>query len=108
MVDFLIAVPLRHILQVSSSPLHNVSHAYASSARSGMAASLFLMLLLTGSYHQLDILTKQFLILTNQLKINVCHFKTKIIKNVFPTTSSEKYISGKQCPKLQEFVVWLG
>jgi hypothetical protein len=55
MVDFLIAVPLRHILQVSSSPLHNLSHAYASSARSGMAASLFLMLLLTGSYHQLDI-----------------------------------------------------
>ncbi len=29
-------------------------------------------------------------------------------KKFFPTTTSEKYIPGKQCPKLQEFVVWLG
>jgi hypothetical protein len=41
------------------------------------------------------------------LKIDVCHFKTKINKNFFPTTPSEKYIPGKQYPKLQEYAIRL-
>jgi hypothetical protein len=38
--------------------------------------------------------------LINQLKVDVSLFKTKINKNLFPTTLSEKYIPGKQCQKL--------
>jgi hypothetical protein len=41
------------------------------------------------------------------LKIIVCHFKTEIYKKFFPTTPSEKYIPGKQCPKLQEYAIRL-
>jgi hypothetical protein len=33
-------------------------------------------------------------------------FKKK--KKFFPITPSEKYISGKQCPKLQEYGIRLG
>jgi hypothetical protein len=29
-------------------------------------------------------------------------------KNFFPRTPSEKYIPGKQCPKLQEYAIRLG
>jgi hypothetical protein len=39
------------------------------------------------------------------LKINVCLFKTQIKKKFFPRTLSEKYIPGKQCPKLQEYAI---
>jgi hypothetical protein len=30
------------------------------------------------------------------------------LKNVFPRTPPEKYIPGKQCPKLQEYAIRLG
>jgi hypothetical protein len=42
------------------------------------------------------------------LKIDVSLFKTQIIKKLFPRTPSEKYIPGKQCPKLQECAIRLG
>jgi hypothetical protein len=43
-----------------------------------------------------------------RLKIDVCHFKNIFNKNFLPTTPSEKYIPGKQCPKLQEYAVLIG
>jgi hypothetical protein len=42
------------------------------------------------------------------LKIDVYLFKTQINKKFFPRTPSEKYIPGKQCPKLQECAIRLG
>jgi hypothetical protein len=42
------------------------------------------------------------------LKIDVCHFKTKIFKKSFPRGPSENYIAGKQCQKLQEYAIGLG
>ncbi len=48
-----------------------------------------------------------FSFLIDWLKIDVCLFKTQI-KNFFPGIPSEKYIPGKQCPKLQEYAIRLG
>jgi hypothetical protein len=42
------------------------------------------------------------------LKTDVCLCKTQIKKKFFPRTPSEKYIPGKQCPKLQEYAIRLG
>jgi hypothetical protein len=49
-----------------------------------------------------------FSFLIDGLKIDVCLLKTQINKNFFPRTPSEKYIPGKQCPKLQENAIKLG
>ncbi len=48
------------------------------------------------------------LVLIDWLKIDVYLFKTQINKKFFPRTPSEKYIPGKQCPKLQECAIRLG